>query len=56
MLEVLEEVYEENRQLSSQFEAMQIESDSKFQKMEEVQQECDELEKEIAKRDRKSVV
>ena len=49
LLRALEEVNEENRQLSSQFEAMQIESDSKFQKMEEVQQECDELEKEIAK-------
>ena len=49
LLRALEEVNEENRQLSSQYEVMQIESDSKFQEMEEVQQECDELEKEIAK-------
>jgi chromosome segregation ATPase len=49
MLKALEEVNEEHSQLSAQFESIQIDSENKFQEMEDVQQECEELEMEIAR-------
>lgn len=48
-MKALEEVNEEHTHLSAQFESIQIDSENKFKEMEDVQQECEELEMEIAR-------
>lgn len=49
MIMALEEVNDENLQLSEQLAAVQMESNEKNKEMEEVEQECQELEIEIAR-------
>jgi len=49
MLLELEEANQENALLSEQFEATKMESNTKFQEMDEVERECEELEIEIAR-------
>jgi hypothetical protein len=49
MLLALEEINQENALLNEQFEATKLESNTKFQEMDEVERECEELEIEIAR-------
>jgi chromosome segregation ATPase len=49
MLLALEEINQENALLNEQFEATKMESNHKFQEMDEVERECEELEIEIAR-------
>lgn len=49
MLLALEEINQENALLNEQFETTKMESNTKFQEMDEVERECEELEIEIAR-------
>ena len=49
MLLALEEINQENALLNEQFETTKLESNTKFQEMDEVERECEELEIEIAR-------